>query len=184
MKNNLKKAEKKFEQQSHEQLKMIYPAVVLSLWELGWRHRRITRRMDEAENVWMECASGDRSLLEIMEDETGIEMRLPETNTSYKDIWWLNSELRPRRCTNAQTMLIRQQQFKWMPTMILSTICLSLYRVDGWSVVRLSRLIQSVYDKYTTLGKEVADKMEQETDFTLSDITDKYIRTTYPRNGG
>lgn len=184
MKNGLKKEDREFTIKSNIQLKMIYPAIVTVLWEqFGWRRAKITRRLEEAENIWYECSRYGlkKSVLEMLEEETGIEMKL-DGERSYHEFDFLDGKKKQKRYTPAQLMLVRRQQVRWIPTMIQSVVCLALYRTDGWNVVRLGRLINAVNEYRVKLGEDPAAykaDLESKTEFTLAELTDKYINATY-----
>ena len=101
MKDMLKTVEQKMQKEMETQVDMIYSAVAIALhrwW--GWGALRIRRLFGLTQTTWDECAgSNEVSMLEMVENEVGIEIRIPETDKSWNDLAFLNAKIDMGRMT-------------------------------------------------------------------------------------
>ena len=135
-KNALLKAEIDLAQEQLKQINILYPASAIVLWrDYGWRKVRILRRFATSQEVWHECADYgiEKSILEMMEEETGIEMSLSGFDKSFHELAYFSKDAYDGKLLDfMQTVYMRQQQKKWLAPSILSAICISLHRDDKW----------------------------------------------------
>jgi len=120
-------------------------AALIALNEQGWGQIRIVNLLDEVQNVWNETARDEkRSLLMIMEEETGIELKESESGKSYHEVDYLSGRATPRTMTPAEYFYMQAQQRRWLGTLALASVFLSLYRLHDWGGTRLQRLVDRV----------------------------------------
>ena len=148
--NALKKADYDLQRELKRQIDIIYPASVIVWWkEYGWRKLRIMRRLATSQQVWTECADYgiEKSMLQMLEEETGIEMTLSGIEGSWHTLAYMDGAAWDGRpLTLPQTIYMRQQQKKWIAPMLLACMCLSLYRDEKWGPERIGKFIGYVDD--------------------------------------
>lgn len=147
----LKKAEKELNGEMLKQVDIIYSSVAIAFaryWQ--WGPLRIRRLFDVTQAAWDECgATNDRSMLQMLEDETGIDLKTAEyPDKSWRDVAYLNTEIAmdPRRMTRAQWIYMRQQQKKWIGAQVLACMLLALHRKYGFGEERMARLLEQIND--------------------------------------
>ena len=146
----VRKASKILGNEHNKQLDIIYSSCFCVLWQdYQWREERIIKRFQMSADIWMK--SGDFSILEVMEKETGIEMSL-DGEKSYHNFAYLSSDTKVKPLTEMEFVYLQQRVIKWLPTMILASVCLALYRQDKWGYERLSRFICKVNAMRQVLG--------------------------------
>lgn len=148
--NTTQKLDEKLRHEVLEQMLSIYGAAGIALWEHGWRKRKIRALYDLTESIWHECGSygTTKSILEMLEEETGVEMRLEENGRSYHEIDYLNGKLqryRADRMNKAQYMIMRQGQIKWTKALIQANLFLALHRKYGYGAGRMQSLLNEIF---------------------------------------
>lgn len=174
----LLKACKKLDKELNKQVDIIYAASVIVLWrEFGWRKQRIMRRFATSNVVACECADHglDKSMMQMLEEETGIEMQLSGYDKSYRDLPYLYHEHgTPIEIpSDAQLLYVKQQEMKWLAPMVLAGLCLALYRDEHFGAERLGRFISGVDELRRTYGekpKRYMELMEQTTNLKREDL--------------
>lgn len=172
----IKKANKDTERELEKNIAIVYPATAYVLWtEYGWKKLRITRFFQISQEVWRECAAAgvEKSMLSMLEDETGIEIKMPGMK-SFHEYSYLDAEMWDRKPPTRQQMLyIRQQQKKWIPAMLLANICIALYRKEHWGPERIARfvsLIEELRIRYGMDTKKYAVLLQENTDFERDEL--------------
>lgn len=172
----VRKANRELEAELEKQCNLIFPAVILVLWEMGWRRKRIQRRLNETLKATQECAMHGvhKSMLEMLEEETGIEIDLEGYGVSYHDLKFLSfGAWDGRPPTRQQVLYMRQRQKKWIAPILMAAVGISLHRVDRFGYVRLCRVFEGI-DKYRIKfngnQKIALAEMEARTTFTRKDI--------------
>lgn len=148
MRDALREAETALQKELDRQVDMIYSAMALALYRYwGWRSLRIRRLMDKTQETWDECGStNELSMLEMLENETGIEIRNHERGKSWHDLAYLNAKIDMGRMTKAQWIYMRQRQKDWIGPQVIACVLLSLYRKYGFGHVRCLRMMQQIED--------------------------------------
>lgn len=166
-----KKVMKDITKEMHKQIDIFYAAASVIWWkEYGWREKRIMRRFDTTTKLWDECNEWGvkKSMLQMLEEETGIEMSLSGYDRSYHEFSYLDGSVWDGKLlTIPQTIYMHQQQRKWLAPLILACICLSLHRDEKWGADRIARFISQVDamrqeygerpDRFRKLMEEVTD---------------------------
>ena len=81
-------------------------------------------------------------MFEILEKEPGIEMAL-EGEKSYKEFMYFGGGQK-KPLNDIQYAYMLQRYIKWMPSMIMTALCISLHRQEGWGFERLSKFIYRI----------------------------------------
>lgn len=173
----LKKIEQELNAEMYKQIQILYAASSVIWWqEYGWRKTRIMRRFQTTTELWDECNQWGvkKSMLQMLEEETGIEMQLSGYDRSYHEFSYLDGDAWDGKfLTLPQTIYMHQQQKKWLAPLILACICLSLHRDEHWGPDRIARFIQQV-DKMRQEYGERPDRfrklMEEVTDLPVDQI--------------
>ncbi len=146
----LKKADNELNAEMHKQVDMIYSAAAIAFaryWNDGWGPKRIISLFEKTAETWDECGeSNDVSMLQMLEDETGIEIKIRETDKSWHELAYLNSSIKMDRMTKAQWIYMRQRQKLWIGAQVLACMFLALYRKYGFGPQRLLRLMEQIDD--------------------------------------
>ena len=169
--NPLKKIEQELNKEMMKQIHILYAASSVIWWrEYGWRSTRIMRRFQTTTEIWGECADHGiyKSMLQMLEEETGIEMSLSGYDRSYHEFSYLDGDAWDGKLlTLEQTVYMHQQQKKWLAPLILASICLSLHRDEHWGAERIARFIGQVdalRQQYGEDPKKYRALMQEKTD--------------------
>lgn len=74
--NKLIETYKYIHQKIQEITPEVYAAIALALTrKYGWEHEQINELFQESQDIWNECVHGKVNMLEMCEQETGIELR-------------------------------------------------------------------------------------------------------------
>lgn len=170
MSNIRKRALQKTEMEGRKWVRIMLAAVCIALrreWRFGTN--RLHDMLLETQSIWAECAEQENvSILMMLEDETGIELKPTDDSPSYHDLVYLNGTPKEEvEMSNAAYYYMRAQQSKWMGTMMEAAMFLALYRcMDyGFSADMLKKLvtmiqeIRSEYkDNYKKLWKDCREE--------------------------
>lgn len=144
----LKKACIAFEKEAVKRVNIFYGSAAIALWEFwGWREKKIKHLLELTQDIWNECSSDNNiSMLQMLENETGIDMRIPETGKSWHDVAFLNAKINMKieDMSRPQIIYMRQQQTKWVGAQVLAGICIALHRKHQFGATRISRLISQI----------------------------------------
>lgn len=183
--DTIKKLENKLHQECRYQTLTVYSAVGIALsrhW--GWGTARIERLFDLTSDVWHECGeTNDVSMLEMLEQETGIELILQENGKSWHNLAFLNGQIRRynRSITRYQWIAMRQQQIQWLGTTIQACIYLALHRREGFGPERIKRIM----DQMTEVREEYGNKMQSLIDACKAEtgvnVVEKFKAEVYSR---
>lgn len=172
----LRKAEIELNNEYFKQIDIIYGSTALALFRhWGWKHLRILRMFDEAVEAREECASYgiEVSILEMLENETGIEMRIPQSQKSFHELAFFNNNLKvgtKSTMTKAQWILMRKRQKEWCGAGILADIFLALHRKEKFGPERLRKLMEQIEEistEYKYSRKLIVDQCYKETGVCL-----------------
>lgn len=168
----IREAQKAIQKELNKQLDIIYPAAAIVLWRSGWRTLRIMRRFVTTMEIWGECHQYGpaKSMLQMLEEETGIELSLSGFEKSYHEIDYLDGSRWDGHTPSPYELLyMYQQQKRWMPPLILASFCLSLHRDEHYGLERIARFIAKVDQLRSETGEDPAEYnriMEAETGIT------------------
>ena len=173
----IKKARQDLSREMDKQIDILYAASAVVWWvEYGWRTTRIMRRFQTSTEIWTECADHGiyKSMLQMLEEETGIEMQLSGYDRSYHEFSYLDGDAWDGKLLSLpQTIYMHQQQRKWLAPLILACICLSLHRDEHWGADRIARFISQVdqmRQEYSERPDRFRKLMEEVTDLPVDQI--------------
>lgn len=138
-------ADKDLQKEMEIQVRVVYSAAALALHRHhGWGLKRILQLVTETKDIWNTCAKDpNKSMLMMLEEETGIEIRARGVEKSYHELGFLNgtpADAVPM--TSAKYIYMRQRQKPWVNPQITAALLLALHRLHGWSGVRDGRLLE------------------------------------------
>ena len=146
----LKRVNRELDQEMRKQVDLIYSAAAIAFarsWDKGWGPERIRRIFDKTLETWNECgATNQISMIQMLENESGIELRIPETDNGWRELAYLNAKINVGRMSKAQMVYMRQRQKKWIGAMLMACLFLSLHRKYGFGKDRLVRLMGQIHE--------------------------------------
>lgn len=133
-----------------KQVDIIYGAAAIAFsryW--GYGMQKIVKIFDRSGEVWDECADyGTKvSIMQMLYEETGIEMKLSTNGKSFRDIAFFNADVpvgTKTTISKEQWFMMRQQQIRWSAPSIMASLLLTLNRYYGFGGVRLQRVMEQV----------------------------------------
>lgn len=163
----------KFTKTARDQVYLVYSAFLIALSRYGWGQKKIYNTLKRCEAYWNVCASSeDLSMLQMCEDETGIEIKCDD-NSSWHDLWYLNPKLpRPDYMSPAQEIYKRNRQIKWLGAQVTACAVYTMHRRYGWGMQRISRLITDMNDirhEYKDNPKRLAAMCKEATGINICD---------------
>lgn len=179
----LKKAEKDLNEEMYKQVDIIYSSAAIAFaryWDKGWGPLRIRRLFDLTQECWDECGeTNEVSMLEMVENEVGIEIRIPETDKSWHDLAFLNAKIDMGRMTKCQWIYMRQRQKQWIGAMVMACMFLALHRKYGFGPERLLRLMSQIDDiriEFNYNRKDLVKACLEEAGVRLMDSFEKEVK--------
>lgn len=146
----LKRVNRELNQEMRKQVDLIYSAAAIAFaryWDKGWGPERIRRIFDKTLETWNECgATNQISMIQMLENESGIELRIPNMDKGWRELAYLNAQIDMGQMSVAQMIYMRQRQKKWIATMLMACLFLSLHRKYGFGKDRLVRLMGQIYE--------------------------------------
>lgn len=146
-KRELQKANNALKAETHKQVDIFYCAAGVVLWNYGWRLLRIKRRFLTSMKTWDECANYNqtKSMLQMFEEETGIELTISGFDKSYHDYAFLDgTKWNGKPLAYPQLIQMKRMKKDWVGLMIFACLCLSLHRDEGFGYDRIVRFINDV----------------------------------------
>lgn len=152
----LNKAKIELQKETNKQVDIFYCSAGVVLWRSGWRMKRIKRRFNTSMQAWTEC--GDygptKSMLEMMEEETGIELKLDGAKSYHEYTFLDGSKWDGKPLPYPKLIAVKQAQKAWIGLMIFACLCLSLHRDDKFGFERISKFVADV----DAIRRELGDK--------------------------
>lgn len=148
MEKLIRKAERELNEEADRQLDLVTTSMIIALYRYwNFRTDRISKILFTQEKVWNECGKDNTmSMLKLCDDECDVELTNHE-GVSYRDVIYLNAEIDSGKpLSDAQWLVMRQNQKKWVKAQMLACMCLSMHRAEGWGFKRLSELMLKMDD--------------------------------------
>ena len=148
MEKLIRKAERELNEEADRQLDLVTTSMIIALYRYwNFRTDRISKILFTQEKVWNECGKDNTmSMLKLCDDECDVELTNHE-GVSYRDVIYLNAEIDSGKpLSDAQWLVMRQNQKKWVKAQMLACMCLSMHRAEGWGFKRLSELMERMED--------------------------------------
>lgn len=177
------RALRKTEMEGRKWVRILLAAVCIAL-RRGWRFgtNRLHDLLLETQSIWAECAEQENvSILMMLEEATGIELKPTESSPSYHDLVYLNGTPKEEvEMSNAAYCYMRVQQAKWMGTMMEAAMFLALYRcMDyGFSADMLKKMvtmIQEIRSEYKDNYKKLWKACREEAGIDLYEFERKGV---------
>lgn len=172
----LLKTEAELNKETEKQLDIIYHAAALVLYRNhSWNNEMINDFVSKvSQDIWSECAaSNDISMVQMLWEETGIELMSEDKNQRWFEVMFLNSELDDGRgLTVFQWIAMRQNQKRWVPAQITACVLMALRRKEGWKDEALGKFFMNLEDIKADYGydpDELRRVCFEETDFCIED---------------
>lgn len=141
----IEKAERELDRELNTQTPLIYGSAAIALrryW--GWGTKRIQRVFDQTQDIWAECAGTNaKSMIQMLDEQTGMDLRIPGSDRSWKDLAFLNADINMRMLPE-RWVYMRRQQIKWTNAQVRACLFLSLNRAEGFGGVRIQRLTEQM----------------------------------------
>lgn len=169
------RALKKTEMEGRKCVRIMLAVVCIALHR-GWKFgtKRLHELLLETQKIWNDCAKQENvSILMMLEEETGIELKPTDDSPSYHDLLYLNGTPKEQvELSPAAYCYMRGQQAKWMGTLMEAALFLALYRcMDyGFSADMLKKLvimIQEIRGEYNDNYKKLWKVCQEETGLNL-----------------
>ncbi len=166
----ISKADKELMEEGRHQILMVHGAAAVAL-KNKWKYsnKKINEVFEASDRVWKEIGTDNRiSMLQKLEDETGIELRLTDyPEASFHDLAYLNdSGQYLDKITGMQFLAMRKKQTKWVGAMIQACLYIALSREYGWGQVKIGHLMEEIREIREAAGqkeKKIIDLCRQET---------------------
>lgn len=94
----IEKAERELDRELNVQTPLIYGSAAIALRRFwGWGTKRIQKVFDQTQDIWKECAGTNaKSMIQMLDEQTGIDLRIPGSDRSWKDLAFLNADINMR----------------------------------------------------------------------------------------
>lgn len=173
----IKKADAALLEECRRQVYLVYGAAAVALHS-RWRYgkAKVEEILNAVDEVWREVgADSNMSMLQMLEAETGIEIKLTDSSKSWHDLVYLNGAMSGyEQITKAQYVYMRQGQRKWMGAMIQACLYLALYRVYDFGPVKLRNLMNEIEQIRAEQGQKEKNILEHCKKETGIDIAYKF----------
>lgn len=136
---------KKTEKEMINQYIIVNGGATLILNSQGWTHEQIKELFRDLDGISKECSSDDKSLLEICEEETGIEFNLDGMKSYHEYAFLDHNKWDGKPPSEAVAIHIMHKQLRWMPTIYLARLVLGLSRRE-WEFEKLSEFVGQIDD--------------------------------------
>lgn len=144
----LKKIEDDFYKEMYKQVEIVSGSFGIALYEnFGWRKKKIEKFFNEINETWSEVSSDPNlSVLALCEQETGIELSIPEHDGSYKDLLYFNISPGTIQMTIQQKIYMRIRQKQWVGAEMIGAGLIALHRLYGFGYNRLATVYEQMTD--------------------------------------
>lgn len=143
----IKAAEKEVEKEVNTQIDILYHSAALVLHQYGWDREQIEEFASVSNDTYPECADNATSLLQLLYDETGIELQRSDGLQSFKDVLYLGTKEQTRPLSAPEYLVMKQNQVKWVAAQITASIILALKRLGDWDNDKCGAFFEDLEDK-------------------------------------
>lgn len=175
--NTVTRLEKAKEAEMHKWTNLYCPALAIALKRFwGYGSKRINDVIERAYEASAECAKwGDqKSIIQMLDEESGIELRSYTDNRSYKETAFLSTNIKYKKLNNAQYICMLNSEIRWMRPQVLAILLLAMYRQQGFGYERLARLIgqmDEIIEEHQQDKKKIQETAKAEAKFTFKEET-------------
>ena len=174
MANLLRNVEQQMNEEHDKQDRILRAAALIAMhrhW--GWRQKRLLGLLEMIDEVISECGeTNKKSMIQMLDEETGIELQNGD-GKSWKELAFLNAEIDIGKLTLPKLIYMRQQELKWIPTLIIAYILLALHRKCGFGSDRCTRVytqIMETAEEFVWSGQKLTDACRLETGIDIDKV--------------
>lgn len=184
-----KKAVMELEKALEEATRLVYPAMALALNDLGWSNKKIEKTCESMAAVLSDIPE-DKSLIQLLDEETGIELMCENSDLHWYELTYLNEAswndyLRKHngRVSRAYMIQVKMAQKKWCIPMMYATVFVALYRkyhfTHEWLIKLYTRMDEIIHE--VNMNTDLMEKLLEEKT-GLKFISGKEIKFEYVRS--
>lgn len=174
MANLLRNVERQMNEEHDKQDRILRAAALITMhrhW--GWRQKRLLGLLEMIDEVISECGdTRQKSMIQMLDEETGIELQNGD-GKSWKELAFLNAEIDIGKLTLPKLIYMRQQELKWIPSLITAYILLALHRKCGFGSDRCTRVYAQILEtaeEFGWNGKDLTAACLQETGIDIDKV--------------
>lgn len=174
MANLLRDVERQMNEEHDKQDRILRAAALIAMhrhW--GWRQKRLLGLLEMIDEVISECGdTRQKSMIQMLDEETGIELQNGD-GKSWKELAFLNAEIDIGKLTLPKLIYMRQQELKWIPSLITAYILLALHRKCGFGSDRCARVYAQILEtaeEFGWNGKDLTAACLQETGIDIDKV--------------
>ena len=174
MANLLRNVERQMNEEHDKQDRILRAAALIAMhrrW--GWRQKRLLGLLEMIDEVISECGeTNKKSMIQMLDEETGIELQNGD-GKSWKELAFLNAEIDIGKLTLPKLIYMRQQELKWIPSLITAYILLALHRKCGFGSDRCARVYAQILEtaeEFGWNGKDLTAACLQETGIDIDKV--------------
>ena len=172
MNKGIRKAEQRNKKEREKQADIIYSACFTVLHSYGWDADEIITVLNGIPKVLHESHEKELSVFEMLEQETGIELSLDGVK-SYHKYAWMSSDTTVNPISDLQYIYMLNNELKWIPSIILAALVLTLRRDKDWDDEKLSDFIQELNRVRMSLGEDTQkyrEYMAKKTGYKIENV--------------
>lgn len=175
MANLLRNVERQMNEEHDKQDRILRAAALIVMhrhW--GWRQKRLLGLLEMSDEVISECGeTNKKSMIQMLDEETGIELQNGD-GKSWRELAFLNAEVGVAgNMTMPKLIYMRQQELKWIPSLITAYILLALHRKCGFGSDRCARVYAQILEtaeEFGWDGKDLTEACLQETGIDIDKV--------------
>lgn len=142
----ISQAEKNIHTEVKRQIDILYHAAGLVLHDYGWNREQIEDFACVSNDIYGECADNATSLIQMLYDETSIELKRSDGSQSFKDVLYLGDKDQTKPLSAPEYLIMKQNQLKWVPAQITASIILALKRIRDWDDEQCGMFFEDLED--------------------------------------
>lgn len=152
MADALKNAMKANAKQTEELAKKIYACMAIELYKDGWRDKRLENMCKSIRGVYDDLKHEDKSAVEILAEETGVELMSENSNKHWYEVPYLNGkvwddylEKHMNKVNKAYLVAVQLKMRDWIRPQIYATVFTALHRLYGYGDKRIADMYRRMY---------------------------------------
>ena len=116
--------------------------------------------MQEVED---ECSADPRrSMVQILDEETGIEIKPDADGPGWRDLAFLNADVEHEFKSIPEYRCMRSRQIRWIKPTFYALVFVALHRKCGWGAERMRRLLADMQGLGIRSSKQARKLYKQE----------------------
>lgn len=169
-------AKREVQEETNKQVDILYHASAIVLHRYhGWTEDQITTFYKQAEQVGEDCTLDyETSMVEMLWDETGIELMAEGCEKHWYEVSYLNSEMDVNRMVIDQFTMLQfyKAQLIWAATQVTASMLISLHRIEDWKPSACRKFLEQlekVKYEYDQDGDRLREVSFEEAGVKISD---------------